>query len=326
MVFFLQQFSCGTIVVASSLHHIAADLRGFLDFLELWAQLSRGEPIDFTKIPNDWSRTPYQYFERLDREPTAPPPFTVLPTPATGPYAYLTAPSEVTRWKFSKDTMKRLKAELSPSGNGEWISSGDALASIIAGAVTRARDQGNVERLEGRSTLESQTERIAMAADGRERAPRGNMTDGHYFGNFNNLWSVDASRADLLSATPEAASRIALAIRKELNIQLSSEGVSNRIAFFENPKIAKPPGRIVWSADVILTNWCRNDLEGTEFDMGWGKPFKATSGAGTVFPPGYSLMTQDGESGDITVLLTVDNPGAAALKSDPLLVKYAELL
>ncbi|KAG2216557.1 hypothetical protein INT45_006033 [Circinella minor] len=325
-------FSCGTIVVASSLHHQVADLRGFLDFLEVWAQLARDEPIDLTRIPKDWSRTPARFFDRLnhDNPIITPPPFTVLPEPPTGPYAYLLAPSKVTRWKFTKASMSQLKADFSSSvtnkNDDTWISSGDALASLISGAITRARHQGNVERMEGRSALESQQEKIAMAADGRERAPRKNMAKGHYFGNFNNLWSIDISRDDLLSPTPEAGGHIALAIRKELNIQLSPQNIGNRIAFFEDSKINKPPGRIAWSADIILTNWCRNDLQGSEFDLGWGKPFKATSGANTIFPPGYSLMTQDKESGEITVLITVENAGDAGLKSDLLLTQYAELL
>ena len=314
------------------MHHQVADLRGFLDFLEVWGQLARDELIDFSRIPNDWSRTPARFFDRLDHDEriVPPPPFTVLPTSPTGPYAYLLASSKVTRWKFTKDDMTKLKTDFSSSlsneNNGAWISSGDALSSLISGAIMRARNQGNVERMEGRSSLESQQERIAMAADGRERAPKKNMAGGHYFGNFNNLWSVDISRADLLSPTAEAGGRIALAIRNGLNVQLSSQAVSNRIVFFEDPKATQPPGRIVWSADIILTNWCRNDLQGAEFNLGWGKPFKATSGAGTIFPPGYSLMTQDKESGEITVLLTVENAGDAGLKADPLLNKYAELL
>ncbi|KAF9095186.1 hypothetical protein BGX27_001318 [Mortierella sp. AM989] len=334
------QFSCGTVAVASSLHHQVADLRGFLDFLELWAQLARGETVDFTKIPDDWSHNPGRFFPGLMRESTAstpppppPPPFALLPTPATEPLPFILAPSEISIWKFSKSSMERLKSDFSPSASSnehnksnQWISSGDALAALVSGVITRARKNANVARLQGRSDLESQTERIAMAADGRDRSPQGNMTGGRYFGNFNPLWSATVSRSDLLSLTCESASRVALAIRNDLNLQLSPEAIANKISFFQDPQNAQPPGRIEWSADVILTNWCRFDLRGPKLDFGWGKPFSATPGSNGILPPGYCMMTQEKDSGDIFALMTVEREGADELKSDSLLNKYGELV
>ncbi|KAI8599337.1 transferase [Dissophora ornata] len=330
------QFSCGTIAVAASINHQVADLRGFLDFLELWAQLARGETVDFTKIPDDWSRTPGRFFSGLVREstlptpPPPPPPFVVLPTPATGPPAFLMASSGISRWKFTKSSMERLKSDFSPSVSKEhksdlWISSGDALAALLCGVITRARENAAVARLEGRSSLESQTERIAMAADGRGRAPQGNMS-GRYFGNFNALWSATVSRSDLTSLTCESASRVALAIRNDLNIQLSPEAIADKISFFEAPQNATPAGRIAWTADVILTNWCQFDLQGPKLDFGWGKPFCSTPGGGSIFPPGYCLMTQEKDSGDVSVLMTVEQEGVDGLKADSLLNKYATLV
>ncbi|KAF9435835.1 hypothetical protein BGZ76_005410 [Entomortierella beljakovae] len=322
------QFSCGTIAVASSFNHQLADLSGFLDFLELWAQIARGETVDFTKIPGDWSRNPGQYFSGLISEttaPTTPPPFRVLPTPATGAPACYLAPSVITRWNFTKSSMERLKNDFSPSGSKDmWISSGDALAALICGAITRARYSANVPRLDGRSSLESETEEIAMAADGRERAPQGNMT-GQYFGNFNPLWSAVVSRSDLSSLTNESASRVALSIRNNLNLQLSPEAIANKISFFEYPQNLKPPGRISYSADIILTNWCKFDLGGPKLDFGWGIPFQSTAGSGGVLPPGYSVMTQDKRSGDVSVLMTIEQEGADHLKADSVLNKYATL-
>lgn len=61
-------------------------------------------------------------------------------------------------------------------------------------------------------------------------------------------------------------------------------------------------------------------------DLGWGKPFMTTDGSGSVFPPGYSLMTQDYDSGNVVILLTVEHDAVEALKSDPLLTRYATLL
>jgi hypothetical protein len=311
------------------MHHQVADLRGFLDFLELWAQLARGEGINFTRILDDWTHTPGRFFSGLNRATTAPPPpFVILPAPATEPPQFLLVSSAITRWKFTKSSMERLKHDFSPaaSSNDLWISSGDALAALLSGVITRARNNANVSRLQGRSSVESLTEAVAMAADGRERAPKGNMSGGRYFGNFNPLWSATISRSDLLSPTCEASSRVALAIRNALNIQLSAQAIADKISFFEAPENTQPPGRISWSADIILTNWCRFDLQGPKLDFGWGKPFHATSGSGATFPPGYCIMTQHKESGDVFVMMTVEHKGADELKADPLLNQYATLV
>ncbi|KAI9487828.1 MAG: transferase [Benjaminiella poitrasii] len=327
----ITQFSCGTITVATSINHEITDLCGYLDFLKLWAKLAREKTIDFTEIPADWSRTPGRFFSDLNTSTTLstpPPPFKVISTPMVGPPPYLTVPSEVTRWRFTKNAIERLKNDFSPSKSepNVWISSGDALASLLCGIITRARENTNIARLEGRSSLESQVETVAMAADGRERSPHKRMSNGQYFGNFNTLWGTTISRSDLLSPTCESASRVALTIRQALNSQLSSEAVASKISFFENPQNNKPFGYITWSADIILTNWCRFDLQGPEYDFGWGKPFLATNGSGSVFPPGYCLMTQEKDTGVISVLMTIEREGLDVLKNDSLLNKYATLI
>ncbi|CAF2238898.1 unnamed protein product [Rotaria magnacalcarata] len=329
------QFSCGTIAVATSIHHQVTDLRGFLDFLEVWAQLARAETIDFTKIPEDWSHTPGRFFSGLIQKstvPTPPPGFMVVPAPSPGPPPFLLAPSEVTRWKLTRSALERLKNDLSPSVSSKehepdlWISTGDALAALFGGVITRARENANVARLQGRSSLESQIETFAMAADGRDRAPQGNMSDGRYFGNFNPLFNAAVSRSDLLSLTCESASRVALVVRNAVNVQLSPEAIAHKISFMEVSQNTKPPGCIDWTADVIMTNWCRFDLQGPKLDFGWGKPFYATAGGGTTYPPGYIMLMQEKSSGDVLVTVSVEREGANGVKADSLLNKYAELV
>ncbi|KAL9538265.1 hypothetical protein MBANPS3_011064 [Mucor bainieri] len=323
------QFSCGTIAVASSFNHQVTDLRGTLDFLELWAQINRGEPIDFSHIPDDWAHTPGRFFRGLTpaSAPKAPSPFFLLDKPALGPPAYLLVPSAVTFWTLTRQDMTRLKKDFSPPSDPTttetaWISSGDALASLLCGAITRAREQASVPRVEGRSSKEAPHEQVAMAADGRDRAPNNDMAGGHYFGNFNPLWNATISRSDLLDATPASASRVALAVRTALTKELSPEAIGYKMSFLEDPANKQPPGRISWSADLILTNWCKNDIKGPKLDFGWGKAFHATSGSGGSFPPGYCLMTHDHDTGDTTVLMTVEKEGVHALRSDALLNRY----
>lgn len=249
------------------MHHQVADLRGFLDFLQVWAKIARDEDIHESRLPEDWTRTPGRFFKGLKTsdDPQAPPPFELVDTPVTGPPAYLLVPSQVTRWELTRESMIQLKKDFSPSDNKEWISTGDALAALLSGAVARAREQAKIPRLEGRSTEASGVEKIAMAADGRDRCPEQTMAGGKYFGNFNNLWSVSIARTDLVTPTPEASGRVALAIRQGLQAALAPKAVADRIAFFENPRNTHPPGRIYWSADIILTNWCRFDLKGAEY-------------------------------------------------------------
>ena len=316
--------------VASSIHHLVTDLRGTLDFIELWATIARGDPIDFARIPENWDHTPSRFFPGLIKhsaDSISPPlpPFIVAATPVTAIAATFSAPAAASTWKFTKNELEQLKRDFSPKDSEAWISSGDALSALITGAITRARSEANIPRLEGRSSLESQVERVAMAADGRYRTPQPNMANGQYFGNFNNLWCADISRADLLSASLEAGARVASAIRKGLDDALSAASVAKRIAFMEDEEYSSPSGRVTWEADVILTNWCRFDLQGPSFDLGWGKPFHATPGTGGVVPPGYSLITRGGDSGDIVALVTVDVDGENALKADPMLNKYATL-
>eukprot|EP01126_Amoeba_proteus_P001860 TRINITY_DN10580_c0_g1_i2.p1 TRINITY_DN10580_c0_g1~~TRINITY_DN10580_c0_g1_i2.p1 ORF type:complete len:471 (-),score=86.20 TRINITY_DN10580_c0_g1_i2:418-1830(-) len=331
----ITQFSCGTVAVAASIHHQVVDLSGYLDFLEVWAELARGETINLSKIPADWTRTPGRFFPcRVNTKSTSPPGFKVLPVPPTEGPSF--SPAAVTRWKFTKNAVERLKSDFSPSTYSLeehnqadlWISSGDALATLSWGVITRARKSANLPRSEvfGGSSLESQTETLAMAADGRDRSPQGNMLNRQYFGNFNVLPIITVPRSDLLSLTFSSSSRVALQIRNALKVQLSSEAITEKISFMEDLKNVKPPGHIAWTADVVLTNWCRFDLQGTKFDFGWGKPFYATAGSGGLFPPGYVMLMQDKSSGDVFVMMTVEREGVDHLKADALLNKYAIFL
>ncbi|KAF9564898.1 hypothetical protein CPC08DRAFT_704959 [Agrocybe pediades] len=165
-----------------------------------------------------------------------------------------------------------------------------------------------------------------MAADGRQRAP-GDAMKGSYYGNFNLLIILPVPRSDLLLATPEAGSRAALRIRQAIGEQLQPKEIAHKIAFYEAPENAKPSGRIIWFGDVIMTNWCKFDLAGPKLDMGpgMGKPFHATAG-GVIYPPGYVRMLQEGPSGDVVILVTVEVPAAEHLFADSLMTKYAKMV
>lgn len=246
------------------MHHQVADLGGFLEFLELWAQIARGESIDFSKIPDDWARNPGRFFPSSIGESAEPtlPPFKVSPAPATQQPAFSPLlPSSVSRWKFTKRSLEQLKTDLLPvtsQKHGLWISSGDSLTALACGAIVRARHDANVPRSQGRSSEESETEIVGMAANCRDRCPDGLPARGRYFGNFVTFCMVPVARFDLLSPACESASRVALAIRNNLNRECSPEAIARKIAFIETQGI-KLHGLTI---DIGLSNWCQFDLQG----------------------------------------------------------------
>jgi hypothetical protein len=322
--------------VASSLHHWLADLRGFLDFLGVWSKVARGEQVDLQNIPQDWSHTPGRFFTEhctpLEASLLAPHGYKVLPYPPTDLPIF--SPAEAQSWKITGSGLAELKndftAEVCKSETSAvpiWISSGDALTALLWGVITRARESAKVPHMHGfgRSSEESGTETIGTAADGRERSPNENMVRGRYFGNFNLLFFTTVPRSDLLSTDVKSASHVALALRTSLNKQLSYKAIADRIQFMEAPENGKPHGRIVWSADVVFTNWCHFDLQGDDMDFGWGKPFDATAGRGVV-PGGFARLLQQKSIGAVNILISVEKEGANAVKSDILLNKYATLI
>ncbi|ORX78466.1 hypothetical protein K493DRAFT_362931 [Basidiobolus meristosporus CBS 931.73] len=329
------QFSCGTVAVASSLHHYISDLRGFLDFLEVWSKIARGKSIDLQAIPEDWAHTPGRFFAEdgnsLKAEtspPAAPKGYQVMPSVSTE--MPVITPAAVLKWRISASALANLKKDLTDAlteSSDAWISTGDALTALLWSVITRARESAKIPRTQGfgRSSVESGTETVAMAADGRERAPNKNMSGGRYLGNFNLLFMTTVSRDDLMSSDAKSTSRVALAIRSSLNEQLSPEAIKNRIRYMEAPENTQPPGRIFWTADVVFTNWCMFDLLGEDMDFGWGTPFEATGGEG-VLPAGYVCLLQNKSTGDVTVISTVEKEGLHAMQTDALMNKYATLV
>eukprot|EP01133_Synstelium_polycarpum_P019347 gene19347-23165_t len=286
----------------------------------IWAKISRHEPLDLATVPDDWSHTPSRFFANLaikDRNNESPSPFYVVEEPPVQLPQFMMVPSDVSWWKIDSKSMAKLKHDLmscmTGADEGQWISSGDAVVSLLSGSMTRARANGNVPRLGGRSSEESDSEHLAMAADARRRVPKENNSNVSYFGNFNSLWGSTVSRQDLLQPTLEASARVALTIRQDLNIHLSPQHIANKLSFLESL-----PGRIGWTADLAITNRCCFHLTGPKFDFGWGRPIKATS-TDTFYPPGYSIMANDKDSGDVFLMMAVELDGASSLRSDPLL-------
>ncbi|KAF9567094.1 hypothetical protein EC968_003500 [Mortierella alpina] len=322
------QFSCGTLVVAASMHHQVADLGGFLEFLELWAQIARGETVDLAKIPDDWTRHPGRFFPRSVEGSSRPthPPFTINPCPPTGQSSFSPSMASVSRWTFTKRSLEKLKNDLSSTAYQErsadsWISTGDSLAALACGAIVRARNHTNVSKSQAESSLKSEMEIIAMPANCRNKCPPGLEARGRYFGNFVTFCMLPISRSDLLSPTTDSASRVAIAIRENLNHDCLPETIARKIEYLENHNI-KVHGLLM---NIASSNWCQFDLKGPKLDFGWGKPFRTTEGT-DLKPPGTYLIMKDHDSGDVIVTIAVEEEVEAVVRTDPLLNEYAELV
>ncbi|KAH8921167.1 hypothetical protein BT69DRAFT_1283369 [Atractiella rhizophila] len=309
-------FSCGTIAVASSLHHQVADLNGCLDFLELWASTARGEAPNLTTVPKNWLHDVERYFPGVPSEipaETPPPGFTLLDSLP----GFSLPPTSITKWKIPKSNLEQLKKDLSPNSGEDWISSGDALATLIWGAIARARHNGKVAKANP-----SSTETLISASNLRDRFPP-DLAREPYFGNCNPLFATTVPRSHLLSPTHECASLIAVEIRKALNTQMSPKALIHKMSFLEAARRCNPPRTAVFVGDVIMTNWSRFNLQGPKLDFGWGTPFETTSGGG-VLPPGFSRIQADGDKGDLNFILTVEQEGAEHLEADIFLQRYAK--
>lgn len=228
--------------------------------------------------------------------------------------------------------MSKLKKDMTASFSTptQWISSGDAVAALAAVAITRARKASNLPRLQcfgGGSSANSPNDRIAMAADGRSRAPDGAMLNRQYFGNFNALPIISVPRVDLESPSLESCARVALSLRQGLQEQLSPQALAHKTAFFEEPKHKHPEGRVAWRSDVTMTNWSGFDLEGPEFGLGWGSPFLTTDGSvGSAYPPGYVLFQRDGGTKGLLAMITVEEQAVAGLETDRFLREHGTLV
>ncbi|KAJ4472042.1 transferase [Lentinula aciculospora] len=325
----LTLFSCGTIAMITSMHHHAADLSSYMDFLDIWARLSRDDSKHLV-LPESWSRdlnltTPVAIPSTMPGILILPPSLGPLPMPALRMFDGL-------RWFIRDESLAQLKVDCLayPISEDSWISSADAFTALVWGAMTRAR-----HNIPTKTALfannHAELESLGVAADGRERLGLGPSSTGsptRFFGNLNLSLAVYTSRADLLEATLEATSRVARAIRKTIQDETTLEAIASRVAFIEAQVERMRPhtiDRIVLEGDCRSTNWSKYDM--TEFDFGLGpsvKSVETTLGTVSTYPAGMFLIVQG--KGGLVVATTVEKEADVLLRVDPLLSRYAELL
>ncbi|KAJ3889218.1 transferase [Lentinula edodes] len=323
----LTLFSCGTVVIITSMHHHMADLTSYVDFLETWARLSRGDSNDLV-LPQSWSRD--LNLPAPASVPSMMPGILILPPSLTPPPMPVIRVDGL-RWFISDASLAQLKTDCIAVLNSEdpvrsWISSADAFTALVWGAMTRAR-----HKIPTKSMLftnnDAELESLGVAVDGRERLGLGAGSPTRFFGNLNLSLAVYAPRADLLGANLKATSDVALIIRRTIQDESRPETIASRVAFLESKVEATKPytHRIVLEGDCRSTNWSKYDL--TKLDFGLGSNVKSvgtTLGTKSTYPAGMFLIVKS--SGGLVVATTVEKEADVLLKRDPLLTQYAEVL
>ncbi|KAJ3734528.1 transferase family-domain-containing protein [Lentinula guzmanii] len=305
----LTLFSCGTIAMVTSMHHFVADLTSYMDFLRIWDRLS-GDDTGNLVLP-----------ESCNPPPSSGPP----PMPALRMFDGL-------RWFISDASLAQLKTDCMASFSVKdpvryWISSADAFTALVWGAMTRARHDISTKSALSTNEAHAELESLGVAVDGRERLGLDSPEAGsptRYFGNLNLSLAVYTPRINLLEATLEATSRIALAIRKTIQDETTLDAIASRVAFIEATR-PDTTQRIVLEGDCRSTNWAKHDP--TKFDFGLGSEMKSigtTLATKTIYPAGMFLITRG--SGGLLVATTVEEEADVPLSMDPLLTRYAELL
>ncbi|KAJ4000553.1 transferase [Lentinula boryana] len=329
----LTLFSCGTIVMVTSMHHLVADLTSCIDFLRIWDRIS-GDDTGNLALPKSWSRD--LNLPAPIALPSIMPGIVILP-PSSGP---LPMPAlrmfDGLRWFISDASLAQLKTDCMALFSVKdpvryWISSADAFTALVWGAMTRARHDISTEPALPTNEAHAELESLGVAVDGRERLgldPPEAGSPTRYFGNLNLSVAVYTPRKNLLEATLEATSRIALAIRKTIQDETTLDAIASRAAFIEAQVEATRPDttqRMVLEGDCRSTNWAKHDL--TKFDFGLGSNMKSigtTLATKTIYPAGMFLISRG--SGGLLVATTVEKEADVPLSMDPLLTRYAELL
>ncbi|KAE9398277.1 hypothetical protein BT96DRAFT_995038 [Gymnopus androsaceus JB14] len=319
-------FSCGTIVMITSMHHYAADLTSYMDFIDAWAQLSRGEDLA-TYSSLSWTRN----FNNLSPPAAVPStiPGIMILSPSSGPPPIPTEfrQGDGLRWFISDTNLAKLKADcmdlVKKKQVNSWLSSSDALTALMWGAMTRAQHAIS-NNIDPTRTVDS----MNLAVNGRERIPGlGPLEAGgpsRYFGNLNLFLMVYTPRVDLLEASLGAMSRVALAIRKTLHDNTTPEAIAARVAFIEAQVEAKKQ-MLVELGDCMTTSWSKYDM--TSFDFGLGLDVQSvgtTIGTKATYPTGMIHITR--ASGGLIVTTIMKKEADELLKMDSVLTRYAQAI
>ncbi|KAG5549739.1 hypothetical protein RHGRI_014889 [Rhododendron griersonianum] len=202
----LTRFTCGSMVVGFTAHHLVADGRSTSDFLVAWGRACRGLEIDPTPSRDRGifsPRDPPRFeFEHRGAE------FTSKKIKKDYPYIDDIIMDDVVmhRVHFSYEFLAKLKAKASAmNGTNKSYSTFESLVAHLWRAITKATSLGGFE-----------TTRVKISVDGRARLnPR---VPTEYFGNLV-LWASPSAKAEdlLREPLPHAAKLIHDAVSRVNN-------------------------------------------------------------------------------------------------------------
>ncbi|KAF5362892.1 hypothetical protein D9758_007153 [Tetrapyrgos nigripes] len=325
------KFSCGTVTIVPQLHHYVTDLGSYMDFVSTWAKIANGESIDMTLFPKSWVHEPMKYFSSKQIDPSLVPTSVpgIVVRPEDAPPLPFPKIRDTLRWYFSDTALEQLKVDctsilnLNPSNNtssAAWISTADAFTALVWAAQTRARYAVDP------NLVADKTQTLGVAVDARERLKALGLPH-HYFGNFNLSLAVSASRKDLLDASLEATTRVALAIRTGLLEHLTFDAMAYRMAFLEAQALAlegQVGHRLMLEGDNRSTNWSKYDLTKMLFGPRL-EPVYTNVGTKSSFPAGSMFIWK--AKGGVIVASPVDSKEADdILLADKLMVKYGTVV
>ncbi|OAY51492.1 agmatine coumaroyltransferase-2 [Manihot esculenta] len=267
----LTRFTCGSLVVGFTAHHLVADGHSTSNFLVAWGKASRG--VDMSPIPlHDRTifiprKPPHFEFEHRGVE------FKTKGLLKDCPNKYddnFVDDIIVHKVHFTLDFLSKLKARASPPLNNlqnKPYSTFESLVAHLWRAVTRARGLGGFE-----------TTHVRISVNGRMRMnPR---VSNEYFGNLV-LWAFPTSRVkDLLrEPLPYAAKLIHEAVAKVNNNYFKSfiDFATHKVEKEEDLVPTAEMNKTVLCPNLEVDSWLRFPFY--DLDFGGGSPY--------IFMPSY---------------------------------------
>jgi len=301
----------GAVVIGLGIHHCVADARSDALFMKCWSSIFRGgDPLDPLEdrslltgdplLAPDFQyqgvvATPYSAFNDFLMRAMV----RVLPRNMFGvKHAYM---------EFSAEKLEKLKRDFSPSGEGEWISTNDALCALIWRCATRAR-----------GTEQEKIVKCCIAIDLRSKMDP--PLPENYFGNAANGFLPSMSVEALTKGDPSSVAKI---FREVINSRTDEEN-RKMLAWIERQdptKVLQLDLNNFLGTDLSISNW--SQLGHYSIDFGVRRPKYVGNNKAEPLD-GVCFFLEAEKEGSLVVYLGLKAPHMEALLQDPELLNYME--
>eukprot|EP00026_Physarum_polycephalum_P007529 Phypoly_transcript_07592.p1 GENE.Phypoly_transcript_07592~~Phypoly_transcript_07592.p1 ORF type:complete len:444 (+),score=71.06 Phypoly_transcript_07592:210-1541(+) len=298
------RLTCGSVVMGYSMSHKIGDGYSVHHFVEKWSRVAR--KLDVERPLLDRSVLRPDSSPLVDSHPEY---YTTTTPPAH-------VPIEAKRLvlTFSPEKVAELKSAANAGlAAGRWVSTNDAIVTLVWRVLTRARGLGaGVETACG------------IAIDGRKRweTTLGDMAQ--YFGNFVTYPRISSDAASLTNSTLGTA---ALLIREHVEKMNRARFQSSLNWLDRVVDKTTIQGNFKFDKDIFISSWQTFPIY--DCDFGWGKPTKALlhafamDGICLVLPRGPA---NDADINGLEVHLDVATPNVEKVAKDPELTRFAAVV